>query len=98
MKKSILLIYKSLVALFNILFSETVDKRSDYLFKRLKSVSYIDSIEKVFREQSFRTSQIEYDDLIKQKEQVVDIRNQFKVWSQNMKEYDLVKSRLVNTA
>lgn len=98
------------MSFFNFLFSTPVvyvDKRNDVLYNRLQVISQIDMIEKVFREQSIHVPISEIDHIFKVKSEVLeiclssqvdDVRKQFKEWSQNVKEYDCIRRRLVNTA
>jgi hypothetical protein len=102
MKTIILFICQLLLSSFNFLFcTAVVENRNERVFKRLLTLSQIDAVEK---EISLRESEggLPSKEKVLEKclssPQVVDIRKQFRSWSQNMKDYDQIRNCLINSA
>lgn len=110
MKRVISYILKLVFKTFTTFFIEPVKsdfKKKDAISKRLGCILQIDAIEKAFYEFQSKKIPTITDELIitlqkqqaqKKPPQIVDFKEQFKTWSQNMKDYDRLRSRLINTA
>jgi hypothetical protein len=81
--------------------------RNDYVYKRLKMISLIDSVQKPplhIQNKEIKCNPLgpsklrKKNNLVGNRPQIVDIKQEFQIWSQNMKDYDRLRKSLINIA
>lgn len=106
--QSILTIF---VSIFKFFFQEDTSKRKQKqrraAYDRLLSISICDTIEFAVKQPRiyYSSNNLPEQPVVQQKEQILhpapiipDIKKQFKIWSENMKEYDAIRKRLLESS
>jgi len=100
-------LFKIVVSIFHYFFPEDINKPKRTAFEILISASICDTIDFVVKQSNIYCSsckEITEKPVIQQKEQILhnapiipDIKKQFRIWSANMREYDSIRNRLLDS-